>query len=566
MTTTKSTPAKTSPNQKDKQFFQLAQKAAADGEGDGDLTLLEQMVQASSAEILVSAEMKGSKRPKEDNHHDNGDNSIKEEEQEEVEKANGGMTDPAMLSAIEKLVYYEDHQKLATNNSGLDASGHMSLDDLSDDGVKSVSTHNNNDLIQSLDELMGPEAQAFIKQIIAREFPATVSPCLQDLLNVGHLYEGANYKPGDWIELQGPDMKWRCEMVTRVLKLAPDDWDWNDPANADQTPPWLYYYHAADQRMLQGQDVRSPKEGLLRIFGQRPWVWQQWACLKLESALRFQLGHQFDFMSKDVMKYALDLWDGWLNHPDNADFKAVFQDDRVGDRGRKELLTHIMTPFDIIRRIQDDREEWNFEEEKSLSVFTYLGILGSGFLIPLGIVILQIAAPALLIWNQIQGQRQARDQAMPGDCVEDLLLFGFGFKCPPDHVAECTYSRLLLMLLLSLLLLVSTHSHTLSCFWKKAMAIVVLFYYIIKVVPNVFYAFYTNAGGGDDLYSRLVSMRRDIWIRGDDRWEQKIGFRIDEYMNTGELWKKQKAKATPTISLMWCSLSLSLSLSPLSLS
>ena len=382
----------------------------------------------------------------------------------------------------------------------LSASG--SMEDISTDGASNANTTNNGGITSS-EELLGPEAEAFIRQILEREFPAFVSPSLADIINVGRFHKGSHYKPGEWVELQGPDMGWRCEMVTRVLKIAPDDWDWNDPDNEGIEPDWDYYYHAGEERMIQVGDVRSPKEGLVRLFGQRPWIWQQWACIKLEYVLRYQIGHQHDFESKDVIKYALELWEEWLNHPSNADFKAVFDDDRIGDRGRRELINHIMTPFDLIRRIQDDRDEWNFEDEKNLSVFTYIGVLGSGYLIPLAIVVMQICAPALLIWTQLYTHDEANDQ---GIC-SDLRLFAWGYKCQRDPIAPY-------------------------------MAVVVLFYYVLKVVPSVFHSFYENGGGGDSLYSRLISMRRDIWMRGDDRWEQKIGFRLDEYMNTGKTEKR----------------------------
>mmetsp|Transcript_12718 Transcript_12718/g.29561 ORF Transcript_12718/g.29561 Transcript_12718/m.29561 type:complete len:377 (+) Transcript_12718:402-1532(+) len=65
-----------------------------------------------------------------------------------------------------------------------------------------------------------------------------------------------------------------------------------------------------------------------------------------------------------------------------------------------------------------------------------------------------------------------------------------------------------------------------------AMALVILFYYQIKVIPGAFHAFFQITGGGDSLYSKLLAIRRGIWIRGEDRFEQRVGFRFDEYMNT----------------------------------
>ena len=41
----------------------------------------------------------------------------------------------------------------------------------------------------------------------------------------------------------------------------------------------------------------------------------------------------------------VDLWDQWLDHPENADFKAVFEDERIGDLGRSELETHVSISY-----------------------------------------------------------------------------------------------------------------------------------------------------------------------------------------------------------------------------
>lgn len=40
----------------------------------------------------------------------------------------------------------------------------------------------------------------------------------------------------------------------------------------------------------------------------QPWIWQQWAMLKLEEKLRFQEGHQHDCMEMDVQKYGAGMY------------------------------------------------------------------------------------------------------------------------------------------------------------------------------------------------------------------------------------------------------------------
>jgi hypothetical protein len=81
-------------------------------------------------------------------------------------------------------------------------------------------------------------------------------------------------------------------------------------------------------REIRAEELRSPEQGLRLVFGTRPWLWQQWACLKIEHVLRFQKGHQDDFASKDVQKYAMELWDQWLEHPLNIEFYELFHDER----------------------------------------------------------------------------------------------------------------------------------------------------------------------------------------------------------------------------------------------
>lgn len=387
----------------------------------------------------------------------------------------------------------------------------ITTDDADDSGMEESSNHgritredgkSNSLLLKSIrsdDDLLGPEAEEFIRRLISQEFPQTMHPTLANLINVGSARTTSMYKPGEWVEILGQDMTYRLEMVTRVLKLSPPEWDWNHPDNEGKDPDWNYFYHAGDKRMILAEEVRSPKEGLVRIFGQRPWIWQQWACLKLEHILRFQEGHQNDFMSKDIPKYAADLWDKWLNNPKNADFCELFYDPRVGDRGRHELINHIMSPFNLMDRMIENDTDWNFEEETRFSVFTYLGMLGSGYTFPIAIIILQVAIPGVLIWNLLNQTAEAT--ANDEECA-NISLIAYSSLCSISPVAQ-------------------------------AMALVVLLFYMCKVVPDTLISFYETAGTGKSIYSRLVSLRREIWFRGDDRAEQLVGFRMDIYMNTG---------------------------------
>ncbi len=132
----------------------------------------------------------------------------------------------------------------------------------------------------------------FIKNMIDKEFPKKHQvPTASQLINVGEIqYNTSLYEPGDWVEIEGLDMKWRLDMITRVIKTAPDDWDWTDPENEGKEPKWTFTYNAGAERNAEAYDLRASETGLKTLFGTRPWVWQQYAMLKLESKLRFQQG------------------------------------------------------------------------------------------------------------------------------------------------------------------------------------------------------------------------------------------------------------------------------------
>jgi len=68
-------------------------------------------------------------------------------------------------------------------------------------------------------------------------------------------FAGAGYSVGDWVEVQGPDSQWKLTYVKRIIKQAPDDWDWNDPDNAGEEPEYNFFYNCGEYRMLE--EVRS---------------------------------------------------------------------------------------------------------------------------------------------------------------------------------------------------------------------------------------------------------------------------------------------------------------------
>eukprot|EP00565_Helicotheca_tamesis_P006551 CAMPEP_0185735410 /NCGR_PEP_ID=MMETSP1171-20130828/25212_1 /TAXON_ID=374046 /ORGANISM="Helicotheca tamensis, Strain CCMP826" /LENGTH=746 /DNA_ID=CAMNT_0028405709 /DNA_START=1 /DNA_END=2241 /DNA_ORIENTATION=+ len=333
-----------------------------------------------------------------------------------------------------------------------------------------------------------------IERKIEEEFPedfmTTQVPTLKELIHVGEA-PATHYKQGDWVEVRGPDMVWRLDRITRVVKIAPDDWDWNDPLNEGKDPTWIFSYHAGNTRDICEKDLRAPEEGLLHVFGSRPWVWQQWACIKLENALRFQRGHENDFMTMDVQKYVAELWEQWMNHPSNADFKTVFQDERIGDFGRAELVGHIMKPFELIDEIKEDKEKWNFIEDNNMSVYTYLSLFGSGWIVPVVMAAIQIAIPILLLRTS-----DLRDKN-----------FSNAFRVR-DHEQNEDLDNI------------------------QGMAITVLILYLFRVVPETIVNFFRAVGPSGSAYSRIMSLREKLWVQQEDRVGQMIGYKADIFMNT----------------------------------
>ena len=249
------------------------------------------------------------------------------------------------------------------------------------------------------------DTKSTIERVVSMEFPQWRFPNARNVIDTcinqrSARKAGASFSSGDWVEVLGPDMRWRLEMVTRVIKNTPEDWDWNDPDNDGEEPEWTYFYNAGQTRMLDADSIRSPEEGLKRIFGTRPWIWQQWALLKVEQGLRFQPGHGGDYMSVDICKLASEHWEQWMTNPKNHDFRNHFMDPRIGDIGRRELIHHVMMPFKLLDDLKEGSSEqsaWNFQDDPSISIFTYLGLLGSGFFIPCVICVIQLSIPVLLL-------------------------------------------------------------------------------------------------------------------------------------------------------------------------
>jgi hypothetical protein len=231
---------------------------------------------------------------------------------------------------------------------------------------------------------------------------------------------------------------------------------------------------------LTDEDVRLPKEALLHIFGVSPWVWQQWACIRLENVLRFQRGHRNDLEVFNIQGYADELWDLWLYHPKNKEFAALFS--RVGEFGQEELIKHVMDPFKVMTDvISNSSGNWDMSDP-ALSVYTYLSVLGSGFIDALAILFIQVAMPSVLYVFYISNQNGG----------DGSLTLG-----------------------------------------TRAMLFLTLVYYLFKTTRDLHSNFRRVVCGSGSTYSRILRMREQIWEVGNDNLAQSIGYVFDLFMNTG---------------------------------
>ena len=205
----------------------------------------------------------------------------------------------------------------------------------------------------------------------------------------------------------------------------------------------------------------------------------------MEEKLRFQEGHQHDFATKDIQKLATDLWDQWLEHQANIEFSQLFYDDRIGDRGRRALVNHIQKPFQLIDLMGEENKEWDFTNDDDINVFTYVSLHGSGLLIPFLVLAVQIAIPIVLLMEATTKARCVNGEDLP---AEEFL--------------------------------------------PKIMSLVIFVYYMYSIIPDTYYNFFNVAGAGDSVFSRLLSIRRMVWMQGDDSLLQMVGFKLDMYMNT----------------------------------
>eukprot|EP00816_Leptocylindrus_hargravesii_P006322 CAMPEP_0196825598 /NCGR_PEP_ID=MMETSP1362-20130617/93145_1 /TAXON_ID=163516 /ORGANISM="Leptocylindrus danicus, Strain CCMP1856" /LENGTH=742 /DNA_ID=CAMNT_0042206053 /DNA_START=220 /DNA_END=2445 /DNA_ORIENTATION=+ len=316
----------------------------------------------------------------------------------------------------------------------------------------------------------------------------------------------AKYKVGDWVEILDHDMEWRLH---EIKQKHVEDFDGDGIAGDED---FETSYDVGSEKGISTEKMRCSEAGLKRLFGVRPWVWQQYALLKVETKIRFQQDHRDDFCNFDIMGYTEELWDLWLNNPDNFDFKKLYDNSLIGESGRRSLKTHILKPFELMTALAKGDPDWDVtcdEMRRELGVFTYLSFLGDGFIFPFVVFGLQLAIPMILVYTNWDYFSWKQDWDTQKGEVEWDKFF---------ERARCILSPL---------------EKTENLKLASLMALVVQVLYLVQVTPDTITNFYLQVGNaGRNVFQKLKSIRMRIRDKKHDRMGQNVGYTLDLVMNT----------------------------------
>ena len=249
-------------------------------------------------------------------------------------------------------------------------------------------------------------------------------------------------------------------------------------------------------------EVRPPKDAVRIVFGEAPFLFKKWTILQAEQLMRFEQYHPEDFQERNWEEWVTKRFRAWLQHPHNGAFKA-FYDNETSTGERDALLAVILEPFRLFDRIN----AWEFSEG-DVSCYTYLSILGQGFLFPLCTLFIQIMIPWLLMRdasleylnyaNCEGGDYSIDDDDDPCVPIENPLW------CPDR--GEWT---------------------------TKVMIFCAMLVYVLKVVPDNWMSFTSKVAAGDSHAAYLQSLRKIVWDADEDTMLHKLGYRIDILMGGG---------------------------------
>ena len=191
-----------------------------------------------------------------------------------------------------------------------------------------------------------------VAAMLDEQYPgARVRPSFKDMDNSIRFSpsNGSPFGTGQWAEYYGGDARWHLALIRRVQAKAPLDYRVSGGGKPSVEPKWEYSYNFGRGVNIPAYFVRAPEEALKRSFGMRPFVWLQYALLRVEQMVRFQEHHQRDFEEFSFTFAAESLWEQWLNHPNNGDFKAFFES--CPEQERTKLINHLLSVFGGLDRL-----------------------------------------------------------------------------------------------------------------------------------------------------------------------------------------------------------------------
>ena len=96
-------------------------------------------------------------------------------------------------------------------------------------------------------------------------------------------------------------------------------------------------------------ELRPAQVGVKVLFGKHPFTFMQYALLKVEMMIRFDIFQQQDFeefTSKTYLMNAEEMWEEWLESPNNEAFKTHF--DSTPQGAQDALKDAVLEPFETM--------------------------------------------------------------------------------------------------------------------------------------------------------------------------------------------------------------------------
>ena len=252
----------------------------------------------------------------------------------------------------------------------------------------------------------------------------------------------------------------------------------------------------------EADELRCSTKAVRLIYGEGPRLWMENALLRAEHLMRMEKYHPDDFEEIEWKEWGMKQFGLWLEHADNKVFAEFHKGTTAGEQAA--LFDVVILPFEFFDRIKS----WEFADG-DVSCYTYLSVLGQGYMLPLFTLFIQFVVPSLLL---IDTYAEYRDYlACEGQYNNEFKppLFAPGRCEPVENDWYCPQRGSTVM---------------------KMMMFCAMLMYMIKVVPDNWYEFVKKIGDGDSDISRLQSLRRMVWELDEDTTLHKIGYRVDAFM------------------------------------